>query len=101
MSAEGGGCSGMSYGMTFTDQVHDHDLQLKSGNVTLIVDSVAAGYMDGTEIDYVEQGANASFVFNNAFTTTQSGGSCGGCGSAGGGGAMSNTQAINAIFSNF
>jgi Fe-S cluster assembly iron-binding protein IscA len=49
------------------------------------VDSIALSFMNGTEIDFVDQGANASFVFNNAFSVTASGGSCGGCGSSGGG----------------
>lgn len=82
----GGGCNGMSYGMTFTDVAHEHDMVLEQDGVKVYVDAVAAGFMSATEIDYVEQGMGASFVFNNAFAVTTAGGACGGCGSAGGGG---------------
>lgn len=81
----GGGCSGMGYGMTFTDAENEHDLILEQDGVKIFVDAIAAGFMANTEIDFVEQGTGASFVFNNAFAVTSSGGSCGGCGSSGGG----------------
>jgi len=81
----GGGCGGMNYGMTFTENVGETDVVLKEGDVSIFVDAVALGFMNGTEIDFVDQGVNASFVFNNAFSKSASGGSCGGCGSSGGG----------------
>ena len=81
----GGGCSGMTYGMTFTETVNDTDVVLKADDVNVIVDAIALSFMNGTEIDFVETGTSASFVFNNAFSKSASGGSCGGCGSSGGG----------------
>jgi len=82
----GGGCGGMSYGMTFVDQPTQYDTTLEKDGLKVHVDAVALGFLDGVEIDYQTDGPNPSFVFKNVFSNTDSGGSCGGCGSAGGGG---------------
>lgn len=81
----GGGCGGMSYGMTFTDSKTEFDAVRDFDSFKIYVDSVALGYLKGVEIDYVERPAGASFVFNNVFSATGGSGTCGGCGSAGGG----------------
>lgn len=75
----GGGCSGMSYGMTFTDQLRDTDFVYSGEGFSLYVDAVAMGFLDGVEVDFVDRGpAGASFVFNNAFQAS-GGGGCSGC----------------------
>ena len=59
----GGGCSGMNYGMTFADAADDRDHVLDgSGAFRVYIDPVALGYMDGAEIDYKDDGVNATFV---------------------------------------
>lgn len=79
----GGGCGGMKYGMTFTDEQTPYDCVLKGDGYTIFVDAVAMNYMKGVEIDFVERPlGEASFVFNNVFAATGGSGSCGGCGSA-------------------
>lgn len=82
----GGGCGGMSYGMTFVDRPNEYDCEWEKDGLKVYVDAVALGYLEGVEIDYQTQGANASFVFKNVFAQTGGSGACGGCGSAGGGG---------------
>jgi iron-sulfur cluster insertion protein len=81
----GGGCSGMGYGMTFTDTLSDYDCVRKEEGFDVYVDAVALNFLRGVEIDFVERPTGASFVFNNAFAITGGSGSCGGCGSSGGG----------------
>ncbi len=81
----GGGCGGMSYGMTFVDRPSEYDCEWEKDGLKVYVDSVALGYLEGVEVDYQTQGANASFVFKNVFAQTGGSGACGGCGSAGGG----------------
>lgn len=81
----GGGCGGMSYGMTFVDQPNEYDCQLERDGLKVYVDAVALSYLEGVEIDYQTQGANASFVFKNVFANTGGAGTCGACGAAGGG----------------
>ncbi|HAI97883.1 MAG: iron-sulfur cluster assembly accessory protein [Cycloclasticus sp.] len=82
----GGGCSGMSYGMTFSDDRTAYDSVLDTGEYKIYVDAVALNYMRGVEIDFVDKGmGEASFVFNNVFAATGGSGGCGSCGSASGG----------------
>ena len=76
-----GGCSGISFGMTFTDSVNANDGVLDIGSFKVIVDDGTLQYLRGVEIDFVDRGdGNASFVFNNL---PSMGGGCGSCGSAG------------------
>jgi iron-sulfur cluster insertion protein len=82
----GGGCGGMSYGMTFVDQPSEYDCSWEKDGLKVYVDSVALNYLEGVEIDYQINGANASFVFKNVFAQTGGSGSCGGCGGASSGG---------------
>lgn len=81
----GGGCSGMTYGMTFTDRKTQYDKALSAEGFNLYVDAVALNYLHGVEIDYVSRPTGASFVFNNVFAATGGTGTCGACGAAGGG----------------
>lgn len=82
----GGGCGGMSYGMTFTDARSEYDTVRDYGSLKVYVDAVALGFLKGVEVDYVEKPTGASFVFNNVFASTGGSGACGACGSSGGGG---------------
>ena len=79
-----GGCSGINFGMTFTDQINDNDGVLECDGFKLIVDDGTMQYLKGVEIDFVDRGAEgATFVFNNL---QPMGSGCGTCGSAQGGG---------------
>ncbi|MDH3388256.1 MAG: iron-sulfur cluster assembly accessory protein [Gammaproteobacteria bacterium] len=82
----GGGCGGMSYGMTFTDEQTDFDNVLQFDGFRILVDVVALNYLKGAQIDYIQEVGRERFVFNNVFAETGGSGVCGGCGSAGGGG---------------
>jgi iron-sulfur cluster insertion protein len=81
----GGGCGGMSYGMTFTDEITDFDTVQEFDGFKVMVDVVALNYLRGAQIDYIEEVGRERFVFNNVFAETGGSGTCGGCGSAGGG----------------
>ncbi|VAW82180.1 hypothetical protein MNBD_GAMMA12-1021 [hydrothermal vent metagenome] len=81
----GGGCGGMTYGMTLTEQPSDFDTVLEHDGLNVYVDSIALSFLEGVEIDYQTQGVNQSFVFKNVFAATGGAGTCGACGSAGGG----------------
>ena len=82
----GGGCGGMSYGMTFTDQKTDFDTIQNFEGFKVYVDVVALNYLRGAQIDYIQEAGRERFVFNNVFSETGGSGACGGCGAAGGGG---------------
>ena len=81
----GGGCSGMTYGMTLVEEPTEFDCNWERNGLKLFVDAVALNFLDGMEIDYVQQGLNSSFVFKNVFSATGGSGTCGSCGAAGGG----------------
>ncbi len=82
----GGGCGGLSYGMTFTDEQGDFDTTLQFDGFRILVDVVALNYLKGAQIDYIQDVGRERFVFNNVFAETGGTGACGGCGAAGGGG---------------
>lgn len=83
----GGGCNGMTYGMTFTDQSTPYDTSRDYDGFSLLVDAVALNYLRGAEIDFVDRPTGASFVFNNVFQATGGSGTCGACGASTGAGA--------------
>jgi len=79
-----GGCSGMGFGMTFTDQIDENDCILECDGFKLIVDNNAVPHLRGVEIDYVDRGdGNKVFQFNNVQPAESGGSGCGGCSSAG------------------
>jgi len=79
----GGGCSGMTYGMTFTDQRTQYDLVKSEDTFNIYVDAIALNYIRGIEIDYETTPRGSTFVFSNVFASTGGTGMCGGCGGAG------------------
>ena len=82
----GGGCSGMTYGMTFTDRRTDYDRVYEGDGYRVYVDAVALNYIRGLEIDFVTRETGSTFVFNNVFQATGGSSTCGACGMAGEGG---------------
>ena len=81
----GGGCGGMTYGMTVVEQANEFDCVLEANGMNIYVDAVALGFLEGVEIDFKTQGVNKSFVFKNVFANTGGAGTCGACGASGGG----------------
>ncbi|MBO68070.1 MAG: iron-sulfur cluster assembly protein IscA [Acidiferrobacteraceae bacterium] len=59
------GCSGLAYVVNFADEILDEDNVYTSYGVQVIVDKSCIDYLDGTEIDFQEDGLSSSFTFNN------------------------------------
>ncbi len=59
------GCSGFAYALEFVDAVNDDDQCFENHGVQLIVDSRSLAMLDGTELDFVREGLNEGFKFNN------------------------------------
>jgi len=59
------GCSGMAYKLEFVDQLDPDDIMFESAGVTIFTDAKSLAYLDGTELDYVKEGLNEGFQFNN------------------------------------
>ncbi|HMO02568.1 MAG TPA: iron-sulfur cluster assembly accessory protein [Oligoflexia bacterium] len=65
VSVVGGGCSGYQYNLDFEKEERIGDLVLACGSVNVYLDSVSAGYLKGTVIDYVSGLNESGFKFNN------------------------------------
>lgn len=61
----GGGCSGYQYGMALARSVEEDDIVLEHQGVKLLIDPQSAQYLNGAEIDYVEDVMKSGFsIFN-------------------------------------
>ena len=60
-----GGCSGMSYGMAFEDEIGAEDMVLNNEGLKLIVDENSAFYLKGAQIDFEDSLMGGGFrIFN-------------------------------------
>lgn len=65
VSVVGGGCSGLQYNLDFEREERMGDVVLNFNGVQIYVDSVSAGYLKGTVIDFVSGLNGTGFKFNN------------------------------------
>jgi len=65
IGVETSGCSGMAYTLEFVDEVGEQDQVFESNGIKLITDPKSFLYLDGTELDFVREGLNEGFQFNN------------------------------------
>lgn len=71
---QGGGCAGMSYGMEFDDNVRDFDEVIEQNGLRIIVDKFSMKYIQGSEIEYTDEGLmGGSFSVNNPKAKTTCG----------------------------
>jgi len=59
------GCSGMAYLLEFADQIEAEDSVFEDHGIKVIIDPKSLVYLDGTELDFVKEGLNEGFKFNN------------------------------------
>ena len=59
------GCSGMAYKLEFADVEDPEDHKFECLGVTVYVDPKSLSYLAGTELDFVREGLNEGFKFNN------------------------------------
>ena len=59
------GCSGLAYKLEFADEIAPEDMSFESNGVRVLVDPKSLAYLEGTELDYVREGLNEGFKFNN------------------------------------
>ena len=59
------GCSGMAYTLEFVDESLPDDHAFESFGVTVLIDPKSLSFLDGTELDFVREGLNEGFKFNN------------------------------------
>ena len=59
------GCSGLAYQLEYVDEVAPEDTTFESYGIKIFVDPKSLAYLDGTELDYVREGLNEGFKFQN------------------------------------
>lgn len=67
------GCSGMAYVLEFVDEVLEADWMFESHGEQLFIDPKSLSYLDGTELDFVREGLNEGFQFNNPNVASECG----------------------------
>lgn len=65
VSINGGGCSGLTYGMGFDAEQHATDQLLELHGVKILVSSEDTDILAGTEIDYKESLMGGGFTIEN------------------------------------
>jgi iron-sulfur cluster assembly protein len=59
------GCSGLAYKLEYVDSFEPQDVVFEAHGVKVLVDPKSLAYLDGTELDFVREGLNEGFKFNN------------------------------------
>jgi iron-sulfur cluster assembly protein len=59
------GCSGLAYVLEFVDELNEDDQVFEQDDLKIIVDGKSLVYIDGTQLDFVKEGLNEGFQFNN------------------------------------
>jgi|TARA_B100000787_G_C16056416_1_gene233586 iron-sulfur cluster assembly protein len=65
VGVKSGGCSGLSYDLTFDNKKEDSDKVFEENNVKIIVDKKSFLYLVGTTLEYSGGLNGKGFVFNN------------------------------------
>lgn len=67
------GCSGMAYVLEFADVINEDDVVFEDHGVKVIIDGKSIVNLDGTEVDFVKEGLNEGFKFNNPNVNSECG----------------------------
>ena len=59
------GCSGFADALEFVDRLNADDQCFENQGTKLVVDARSLAMLDGTELDFVREGLNEGFKFNN------------------------------------
>ena len=67
------GCSGFGYKLEYVDEPVPTDHVFEAFEVKIFVDPESLAHLEGMEIDFVREGFNEGFVFNNPNVITECG----------------------------
>ena len=65
VGVKSGGCSGLSYDLSFDNQEKENDKIFENNDIKIIVDKKSFLYLVGTELDYSGGLNGTGFVFKN------------------------------------
>ena len=66
---QGGGCSGLSYGMGFEKEAEEDDSIIEESGVKVLIDSMSQDHLNGANVDYIESLMGSGFKINNPNVT--------------------------------
>lgn len=67
------GCSGWAYIVQLDDQINTDDSVFEEKGIKVVIDADSLPYLDGSEIDFIADGLNRTFKFNNPNATEECG----------------------------
>ncbi|MGI9373520.1 MAG: iron-sulfur cluster insertion protein ErpA [Hyphomicrobiales bacterium] len=65
ISVSGGGCSGFQYGFDLDKEADQDDIVIERDGAKVYIDSISVMYMQGSEIDFVDDLIGQSFQVKN------------------------------------
>ena len=77
VAVTGGGCAGFQYGFDFDSAVAEDDFVFGRDGARIVVDPLSLSFLQGSEVDYIEELIGASFQITIPSATS----SCG-CGTS-------------------
>lgn len=77
VGVQGGGCTGLSYGLGFDSEMNDDDIELTIGGLSVVIDKESEPIVKGMTIDYKQNMMGGGFTIDNPNALA----SCG-CGSS-------------------
>ncbi len=73
LSVKKSGCTGYAYVLDYADAASDDDVVFDDEGVRVVVDRDSLPFLEGTEVDFVKDGLNEMFKFNNPNVTNACG----------------------------
>ena len=67
------GCSGYAYELDYAKEINENDLVFESHGVKVVVEDKHLAFLEGMEVDYVEDGLSSAFQFRNPNVTDSCG----------------------------
>jgi iron-sulfur cluster assembly protein len=67
------GCSGWAYTVQIAESIEEGDIVFEDDGVKVVVSGDSIGFLDGSEVDFVSEGLNREFRFNNPNVTEECG----------------------------
>jgi iron-sulfur cluster assembly accessory protein len=62
---QGGGCSGIQYGLALDNNIRPTDITTETNGIKLICDDVSIQYLNGSKVDFIESQEGTGFKIDN------------------------------------